>query len=204
VSQGMTEPMSGEVVVVPNTEATTPPTPELPAEGVDSDDPAQWPPGSYIEDAGARFRVAAEVGFWPLAEFAKIAHQGVDSEQMEGIVAIFDLARDLIDERDFRRFGEHVSIRKYKGDKVLALVSEAMGVVTATPSESPSASPGGAASISPSSNGISTPRASSLPTGPVPLEQIPEEDQERYMASLSPRDRRRVLGIVPVGEDPPD
>lgn len=202
----MSEAMSGEVVVVPETQATIPPSagpdPSGPA-GPDPEDPANWAEGSYIEDDGQRFRIASEQGFWPLAEFAKIAHGGADSETWEGIVAIFDLARDLIDERDFRRFGEHCSMRKYKGEKVLALVAEAMGVVSPTPSGSPSASPGGAANTSPSSNGTSTPRASSLPTGVVPLDQVPEEDRERYMASLSPRDRRRALGLVPVGEDPP-
>jgi hypothetical protein len=195
---------SGEVVVVPEAGATTTPAAEveLPDGATpDPDDPAYWPVGSYVEDDGERFRVAEDVGFWPLAEFAKIAHQGADSETMEGIVAIFDLCRDLIHERDFRRFGEHCSMRKYKGEKVLDLVSEAMAVVTATPTVSPSASPGGAASTSPSLNGTSTPRGSSLPTGVVPLEEIPEADRERYMAALSPRDRRRAMGIVPVGQD---
>jgi hypothetical protein len=190
---------------------------ETPAAGVDvarrapappppdpDDDPGTWPEGTYIEDDGARFRVAEEVGTWPLMEFAKVASQGADSETMEGLVAIFDLCRDFLDPRDFRRFGEHCTVRKYKGDQILELVTKAMGVVSATPSGSPSGSPGGAANTSPSSNGTSTRPASSPNTGPpqrpvTPIQEVPEADRETYMQGLTPADRRRAMGIEPIG-----
>jgi hypothetical protein len=196
MSEGVTE---GTVVPGPADPGTTVDlTPADPTP--DPADPANWPPGSYIEDDGVRFRVAESVGFWPLAMYAKVASDGVDSETLDGFVAIFDLMRDLLHPDDFHRFGEHVSRRKYKGDKILEIMADAMSVVSARPSESPPASPGGAATTSPNSNGTSTPPASSPPTRVVPLDEIPEAEREAYMASLSPVQRRQALGIFPVGD----
>jgi hypothetical protein len=195
-------------VVAGTTGPATNPGGEL-ATRPDPDDPALWEEGSYVEHDGERFRVADGMGAWPLLQYAKVASMGADSDTLDGMVAVFDLAKDAIDARDFRRFGEHCNSHKLGGEAVMLLVWQAVDRAGTRPTGSPSASPGGPANTSPSSSATST-RPASSPSTPengngsrvMQREDFPTEDAWRvYLESLNYAERKRALGIVPLDAD---
>jgi hypothetical protein len=175
----------------------------------DPDDPALWEEGSYVEHDGERFRVADGMGAWPLLQYAKVASMGADSDTLDGMVAVFDLAKDAIDARDFRRFGEHCNSHKLGGEAVMLLVWQAVDRAGTRPTGSPSASPGGPANTSPNLSATSTRPASSPSTpengngnGILQRENFPtEEGWTVYLESLNYAERKRALGIVPIDAD---
>ena len=64
------------------------------AEGVDVVDDD----GRSFEFLNARFRMAAKVGLMPLMKFAMTARKGVESDDLEGLAAMYSLIRDCVDQ----------------------------------------------------------------------------------------------------------
>jgi hypothetical protein len=82
--------------------------------------------------------------------FARLAKDGVDSDEMEGFAAIYDLLRECIHEDDWDRFEAHAS-KVHAGEELMQVVSEAMTLITARPTNQPSDSSDGPQTTSGSS-----------------------------------------------------
>ena len=52
--------------------------------------------GSHIDFLGQRFRLAESVGLMPLMQFAQAAKRGVDTDDMDGLAAMYVVIRDCI------------------------------------------------------------------------------------------------------------
>lgn len=111
-----------------------------------------------IEFLGARFRLADNIGMMPLLAFANAQKQGLDSEDMDGMAAMYALIRDTIDQTraqaedadgkpafdsvgepiwagpsDWQRFEKHAVDQKADGEELMDFIGEAMGKIAARP-----------------------------------------------------------------------
>lgn len=109
-----------------------------------------------VELAGEEFRVAERVGSMPLMRFAKLAKSGVRESQMEGLVAMYDLLHDCIDESDWDRFMDHATEVRADGKELLGVVRQAIAAVAGRPTRRSSDSSDGPRTIEPSSTGDSS------------------------------------------------
>lgn len=129
-------------------------------------DPNREP--DQIRFYGELFAIADRVGLAPLADFAEAASAGVDSDTMEGLVAVKDMLRDCLAEGEFDRFWRCVKANRVNGEELVEVCGAVYAVIAARPTESPSDSSDGRSTTSPSSSPSSTRRAA---LGLVPVEQ---------------------------------
>lgn len=128
---------------------------------------------------GERFRVAGKIGLMPLMRFAKLAQAGVDTDEMDGLVAIYDLLEQCIDtsrycagcgeaERDgccdgrrivddWTRFTVLATAHRDQGEELLDIVKQAVELMADRPTLRSSGSSDGP----PSTSGSSTEGSSS-------------------------------------------
>lgn len=119
------------------------------AEGVVLDD------GDRIEFLGQKFRLADRVGLMPLLQFANASKKGLDSDDMEGLAAMYSLIRSVIhrpalfdeagqrqvdengqplrDESEWHRFSQLADDELAEGEDIMDFVSKAMEVMSARP-----------------------------------------------------------------------
>jgi hypothetical protein len=108
--------------------------------------------------AGESFTVADRIGLMPLMRFAVLAKDGVDIDDMEGLVAVYDLLRQCITDEDWPRFEAHASRARAGEDELLQVVKDAIELITAHPTRRPSDSSAGQLSTSgPSADGSGSP-----------------------------------------------
>lgn len=100
---------------------------------------------------GASFAVADKVGLMPLLKFAHLSKKGVDANDMEGLSAIYDLLRSVIADDAWDRFEEHATVVRADGDDLMEVVSQAIEVISARPTDGPSDSSDGPQTVSESS-----------------------------------------------------
>lgn len=86
-----------------------------------------------LEWMGETFTVAEKVGWMPVARFAKIASAGVDSESLDGLVAIYDMLENCLDAESWARFQAHATAIRASGDDCMRLVQLTTQAVTARP-----------------------------------------------------------------------
>ena len=131
-------------------------------------------PARVITLAGEDFRVAEKVGLMPLLKFSHAANLRTDDERAYS--AMYEILRDVIleaedpcgecpgcknagatvsavdckfaDEGDWERFQEHAVKCKADADELMDVVSQAIKLITARPTESPSGSSNGQRSTS--------------------------------------------------------
>ena len=115
-----------------------------------------------VEFHGAEFHVAEKVGLMPLMRFAKVAKSGVDSNELDGLAAMFDLLEQVIHPDDWSRFEQHAADLRADGDELMGLVSKVMSVIGERPTGRSSDSSDGPQTIEPRSTG-----GSSSPAGRV-------------------------------------
>jgi len=106
---------------------------------------------STVDFLGEQFRVAERVGALPIMRFAKAAKSGTDSNDMEGLVALYDLLAQVIHPDDWRRFEAHADAEHADGDQLLAVVQAALAAVAGRPTGRSSDSSAGPQIIEPSS-----------------------------------------------------
>lgn len=99
----------------------------------------------------AEFRVADKIGLMPLMRFAKVAKSGVDSNEIEGLAAMYDLLRACIHPEDWARFEEHADRQAADNDQLLEVVGTVMRVVSERPTGRPSESSDGPSANEPES-----------------------------------------------------
>lgn len=136
----------------------------------------------HIEFFGEKFRLADSIGMMPLLRFANASKNGLDSEDMEGMAAMYAMIRDVIhrpalfeadgttrildpltgkpayDEHEWNRFVETATDSKAEGEDIMGFINQAMPVIAARPRKRPGDSSPSQPQISPTSkDGSSSP-----------------------------------------------
>jgi len=136
------------LTMAPMPEATTQ-TAQAAAEGVVESD------GDYVDFFGEKFRLADRVGIMPMVQFGYASKKGLDSDDLEGLAAMYSLIRSVIhrppllddegqkvrdengkalrDEREWFRFVELAEDELADGDDVMGFVNRAMEIMAARP-----------------------------------------------------------------------
>lgn len=108
-----------------------------------------------IEFYGEKFRLAERVGLMPMLAFANAGKKGIDSDDMEGLAAMYALVRSVIhrpvlhdehgqrqvdengralrDESEWNRFESLAIDENAEGDDIMAAVNQAMEIMAARP-----------------------------------------------------------------------
>jgi hypothetical protein len=105
---------------------------------------------------GESFTIAERIGLMPLMRFAKVAQSGVDSNELAGLAAMYDLLEQCIAEQDWQRFQDTADSNRADGDELMAVVSEVMEKLTERPTKRPSDSSAGPQPTAPSSTAASS------------------------------------------------
>jgi len=151
-----------------------------------------------IEFLGKRFRLSESIGLMPLLMFANSAKAGVDSDDMEGMAAMYALIRDTVDQTrvqetdgdgklvfdadgdpvwagpsDWQRFERHCVDEKADGEDLMGFIKDAMGVISARPRKRRGTSPKSSPRTSEASReSSSSPDTAPPPDGLVPIGQL--------------------------------
>jgi hypothetical protein len=122
-----------------------------------------------LEFLGERFRLADGVALMPLLAFANASREGLDSDDMEGMAALYALIRDVVDQTreqktgpegeplfeadgetpqwagpsEWMRFERHAIHKRADGDDLMEFVGRAMAVMSARPRKRREISSGG-------------------------------------------------------------
>lgn len=109
-----------------------------------------------IEFLGQRFRLADSVGLMPLLAFANASKQGLNSDDMAGMAAMYAMIRGVVwrkplydehgvraldpltddpafDETEWNRFERHAMNENADGEELMGFVGKAMAVLAARP-----------------------------------------------------------------------
>lgn len=92
---------------------------------------------------GERFTVADAIGLMPLMRFAKVAQSGVDTNELAGLAAMYDLLEQCIADAEWERFQAHADRTRADGDELMKVVSDVFEVLSQRPTQRPSASSAG-------------------------------------------------------------
>ena len=123
-----------------------------------------------VEMLGATFRIAESIGLMPLLRFAHASSKGLDSTDMEGMAALYEMIRDCIDQTrpqhkgpdgkmvdagpsEWERFQTHAVDTKAEADDLLAVVQKVIEVLGARPTRPRPGSSAGQRPISGNSKG---------------------------------------------------
>lgn len=108
-----------------------------------------------VEFMGAYFQMAENIGLMPLLKFAHASSQGLDSNDMEGLAALYSMLQDCIDPgiegdpengvestlgREWKRFERHAITTKAEADDLMAMVQKVIEVISSRPSRRPGGS----------------------------------------------------------------
>lgn len=176
----MSQPLAADArarlfTVVPEAPEPTTGDAQAATEGVVLEDGAD-----YLEFFGEKFRLADKVGLAPMIRFGHAANRGLDSDDMEGLAAMYSLIRSVIhrpplldddgrpmrdengrklrDEAEWQRFMDLADDELADGDDIMGFVNKAMEVMAARPTKPREISSGGSRTTSPSSRaGLSSP-----------------------------------------------
>lgn len=108
-----------------------------------------------IEFCGQKFRLAERVSMMPLLAFANASKRGLDSDDMEGLAAMYSMIRSVIhrpplfdehgqrqvdesgkplrDESEWRRFESLAEDEMVEGEDIMTVVNQAITVMSARP-----------------------------------------------------------------------
>lgn len=109
-----------------------------------------------IEYAGERFALADRIGLMPLMRFAHLAKSGVDSDDMEGLDAMYALLKQCFTDEAWGDFERAAERQRADGEELMGVVKQAIEAIAARPTGRPSDSSGGPESTSESSAGDSS------------------------------------------------
>jgi hypothetical protein len=148
--------------------------------------PAVVPAPPVVEFAGRWFRCAVPgVSTFALLEFADVAKDGLSSESLEGMAALYELLRDCIDPADWPAFRAHARTSGASGESLMFVIRDAVAAVSGRPTQPPSASPGGRSTTVPSSAA-----GSSSPGSPI------RQGDPRVQTDLEARGRPDLALVV--------
>jgi hypothetical protein len=112
-----------------------------------------------VEFFGEQFRIADRIGLMPMMRFAKAAKAGVDSNDLDGLAAMYDLLEQCLADDEWARFERHADRHRADGDELMEVVSKVFEVLSERPTRRPSDSSDGPSTTSPSSTDASSSRA---------------------------------------------
>jgi len=122
-----------------------------------------------VDLCGRPFPVAEHgVDLLALMEFAAAAKAGLRTEDMDGLLALYDLLRSVIADDAWPEFRAHARTSHATGEELIGVVRSAVQVMAARPTRPPSGSPGGR-----STTGTNSAAGSSSPvaTGSVEVQR---------------------------------
>ena len=125
---------------------------------------------------GQTYRVADKVGDMAIMDFAEIAEQGIDSNEMKGLAAMKAMLRNCLAPKDFERFRQHALTSHATGDEMMELVKSTYEALSGRPTVQPSVSSDG-----PTPTAESSADDSSSPVMRV-LESIPDSRPDLKLA----------------------
>lgn len=139
--------------------------------------------GETVECMGGYYLIGDKVGLMPLMRFASASKAGIDSNEMEGLVAMYDMLRDCIHPDDWDRFERDMTVKRAEGDDLMPVVGRVIEMLTARPTKRASdSSPGPSATTGRSTDGSFQPvPAVRRPAGVDDL--IPVADLGRALAA---------------------
>jgi hypothetical protein len=103
------------------------------------------------------YRMAEKTGLMPLLKFAHVSSKGVDSADLEGMAALYDMIRDSIHEDEWDRFERDATEAKADDKEIFAVVQAVVEVLAQGRTRSRSDSRAGRRQISAKSKGSSQP-----------------------------------------------
>lgn len=92
---------------------------------------------------GETYQVADKVGDMALMRFAKVADQGIDSNEMRGLAAMYDILEACLTPDDWRRFEAHALRVRAQSDEIMELVKETYEALSGRPTRRPTNSSAG-------------------------------------------------------------
>jgi hypothetical protein len=98
----------------------------------------ETPVGDQIEFLGRGFTVAAKVGLMPLLRFAKAAKSGLDSSDVEGMAAMYDLLQQCIVDEEWAAFEQHATTQRADDEDLMDFIKRVMAVLSGRPTKRPS------------------------------------------------------------------
>lgn len=110
---------------------------------------------AQVELLGKAFTVADEVGTMPLMRFARLAEDGLDADEMEGLAAVYDLLEQCLDPADWTAFQRHATKTRANTEVLMEFVAEVLAMVGERPTERSSDSSDGPPATEPSSEVVS-------------------------------------------------
>ena len=127
------------------------------------------------------FRIAQSIGLMPLLRFAHAAKTGMDSEDLEGMAALYSMIQDCVDPADWDAFQEYATVVKAEDEDLMEFVGAAMEVISARPRKRRGSSSATAPRTSGKSKGGSSGPGSVIPDGAI---RPPEVDGLMPVADL--------------------
>jgi hypothetical protein len=112
--------------------------------------------GETVEFHGEKYRIADQIGLMPLMRFAKVAQAGVDSSDMDGLVAMYDLMEQCLVDEDWARFAAAATKHRADGEELMDVVRQAIEAMAERPTQRSSDSSDGPPSTSGNSTGDSS------------------------------------------------
>ncbi|MFI7468133.1 hypothetical protein [Nonomuraea sp. NPDC049646] len=111
------------------------------------------------------------------AEYARLAAQGVDSQNPAGMAIIADVFLGLLGEQTYQRFRAHTRSHRTDDDTLVAIlrdiIQDATEAATARPTQRPSDSPNGPQTAQGTARVVSLSRATV-----TEVEQVPQQETE--------------------------
>lgn len=104
-----------------------------------------------VEFKGETFALSDSVAVMPMLKMAKLAKGGIDSNEMEAMVVMYDVLESLIDPDDWQRFESVATRTRATGDDLQQLIPQAITAISARPTSLPSDSSDGQRATPPSS-----------------------------------------------------
>jgi hypothetical protein len=99
--------------------------------------------GTTVEWKGETFRIAEEVGVMSRIWFGKLASEGADSDELDGLAAISDMLEDSLADGEYERFRAHARKVKASTTDLLHLCRDTMEAIAERPTVRPSDSSDG-------------------------------------------------------------
>jgi len=175
--------------VVPVHEEPTSHSVQAAAEGVVHDD------GDYVAFLGEKFRLADNVSMMPMLAYANASNQGLDSDDMKGLAAMYSLIRSVVhrpplvdehgnrqtdpetgrrlyDESEWQRFSQLAEDELADGEDLMGFVGDAMEVMSARPRKRREVSSDGSPRTLEKSKPVSSSRAIPQADGLVPVSEL--------------------------------
>lgn len=150
-----------------------------------------------VEFMGARFRLAEGIGIMPLMAYANAAKSDLDSDDLDGLAAMYALVRDMVDQTrvqatndgrpvfdddgepvyegpsEWQRFERHAIETKADGEDLRDFIKAGMEQLAARPRKRRGTSSESSPQISERSRAASSsPATRPLPEGLVPVSQL--------------------------------